>query len=222
MLTAIYGSARKNGNTDILADAFIREAALSESFIKRFYLRNLPFKPCTACGGCDKTGICVFDDEIWKIFESMDRSDSLLIASPITFASVTAQTKAFIDRGQAFWVRKFILSIDPPEINLSEINPSESNTQEVKPPKLNLSQVNPQEISSSGKKGFFISVGGMNTQKYFDNAKIVVKTFMVSTGFKYSGELFFPGVDKKGEILNVPGAVSAAEKAGRSFYIQAP
>ena len=193
MITVVYGSARKNGNTDMLADAFIKGTGLKEDSIKRFYLRNMKLQPCTACGGCDTTGICIYDDQIWSIFREMDKSDFLLIASPITFASVTAQAKAYIDRGQAFWVRKFVLGLNPPIIQ------SEN------------------QGTPKSKKGFFISVGGMNTQKYFQNAKMVVQTFMVSTGFKYSGELFFPGVDKKGEIAEKPDAIAAAETAGRDF-----
>lgn len=108
MIVAIYGSPRKNANTDILTDTFL-SALEAKDRIKRFWLRNMRLRPCIGCHQCNDTGICIYKDDIWDIYESIEKAKGVILASPIYFASVTAQMKTFIDRGQAFWVRKYIL-----------------------------------------------------------------------------------------------------------------
>jgi len=108
MIIAVYGSARKAGNTDILMDSFL-EPLTGKTEIHKYYLRDMNLRSCIACGGCHTTGVCVFDDDIWDIYKKIESADGLVIASPIYFASVTANTKAFIDRAQPFWSRKYLL-----------------------------------------------------------------------------------------------------------------
>ncbi|HOJ10101.1 MAG TPA: flavodoxin family protein [Clostridiales bacterium] len=183
MIVAVYGSPRTDGNTDILMDTFLDAVQTQEKVVK-FKLRDMLLKPCTGCCKCYKTGICVFNDDIWSIYEHIEKADGLILSSPIYFASVTAQLKTFIDRGQAFWVRKFILK---------------------------------QQQKAPGKKGFYISAGAMTVDKYFINSRLVIRSFMVSLDIKCAGELFFPGIDKKGEIRNQPEALNSAYKAGLDF-----
>ena len=110
------------------------------------------------------------------------------MASPIYFACVTAQMKTFIDRGQAFWVRKFLLHQSIP--------------------------------LTTKKKGFYISAAAMNTDKYFINSRLVIRSFMISLDIEYSGELFIPCVEDKGEIRRFPEALNSAYQAGRNFLKQ--
>lgn len=105
----IIGSPRKKGNTDILVGQVrkgIEEAGGTCEIIR---LEGLDIHPCIACGGCEKDGHCVIQDDMQPIYDKVDNADRLIIASPIYFYSVTAQTKAFVDRCQAFWSRKYIL-----------------------------------------------------------------------------------------------------------------
>jgi hypothetical protein len=44
-----------------------------------------------------------------EIYEALDASDRFVIATPIYFASVSAQLKTMIDRCQAIWARKYLL-----------------------------------------------------------------------------------------------------------------
>jgi len=188
MIVAVYGSPRKGGNTDLLMDAFL-EPLYPHVEVKKYYLRDIPLKPCTACEGCSKTAVCIYKDEIWSIYEDIDLAKGLVLSSPIYFASVSAQVKAFIDRAQAFWVRKFLLKEKSPQ---------------------------------PGKKGFYISVGAINSDKYFLNSKLVIRTFMISMDIEYAGDLFFSGVDGKGEIIGKPGALKAAARSGLKFLEQLP
>lgn len=139
------------------------------------------------CCKCDKTGICIYKDNIQSIYECIENAKGLILASPIYFACVTAQMKTFIDRGQAYWVRKFLLH---------------------------------QSASIINKKGFYISAAAMNTDKYFLNSRSVIKSFMISLDIKYSGELFVPGVEDKGEIRKFPEVLNSAYQAGHDFLKQ--
>ena len=185
MLIAVYGSPRAGGNTDILMDTFLLGVQKHENVIS-FKLRDMTLKPCTGCGFCDKSGICIFKDDIWDIYEHLENATGLVLSSPIYFASVTAQLKTFIDRGQAFWVRKELKGTF-------------------------------QGNNQNRKRGFYISVGAMNNDKYFINSRLVVRSFFVSMDVKPSGELFYPCIDKKGEIKSQPGALDSAYQAGIEF-----
>jgi multimeric flavodoxin WrbA len=103
------GSPRKGGNTEILADevaAGLREGGAEVEVIR---LAGYKINPCIACGGCEKTGCCVVQDDMQAMYPRIDDADRLILVSPIYFYGVTAQLKAFIDRSQAMWSRKYLL-----------------------------------------------------------------------------------------------------------------
>ena len=43
----------------------------------------------------------------------MPNADVIVMASPVQFTGVTAQMKAFIDRCQSLWAKKYVLKIPP-------------------------------------------------------------------------------------------------------------
>ncbi len=109
MILAVYGSPRRGGNTDLLMDSFL-QAASEQTEVVEYRLRELELNPCLGCDKCSKTGICILDDDIWEIYERMEDASGLVISAPIYFASLPAQVKAFVDRAQPFWARKYKLS----------------------------------------------------------------------------------------------------------------
>lgn len=103
------GSPRKGGNTEILVNevmAGIEEAGGATELIR---LAQMKIHPCIGCGGCEKEGNCVIQDEMQLLYPKIADADRIIVASPIYFYGVTAQTKAFLDRCQALWSRKYIL-----------------------------------------------------------------------------------------------------------------
>jgi multimeric flavodoxin WrbA len=111
---AVAGSPRRNGNSEKLLDsalAGVVEADPSAS-VHKVILNELRFTPCQNCGFCSRTGFCRFAeaDDMKGIYEMLDASDRFIIASPIYFASVSAQLKMMIDRCQAIWARKYLLN----------------------------------------------------------------------------------------------------------------
>lgn len=108
-IAAFLGSPRKNGNTEILLGNVLDGARSNGAAIEMIRLTDYAVHPCVACGGCEQTGRCVLEDDMQVLYEKIDGADRLVIASPIYFYSVTAQTKAFLDRCQAMWSRKYLL-----------------------------------------------------------------------------------------------------------------
>ena len=108
-LTALLGSPRKGGNTDTLLEKALDAARASRVQVKKIVLNDLNIRPCQECSGCREKGICVIKDDMTVVYKALEEADSVLVASPIFFASVSAQTKTMIDRMQCFWVRKYVL-----------------------------------------------------------------------------------------------------------------
>jgi multimeric flavodoxin WrbA len=110
MNTVIFlGSPRKKGNTERLVNEIIKGIEGAERTCELVRLTELDIHPCIGCGSCEKTGACIFDDDMQNLYNKISRSNHIIIASPIYFYNVTAQTKVFIDRCQALWSRKYVL-----------------------------------------------------------------------------------------------------------------
>ncbi|MFC1950729.1 flavodoxin family protein, partial [Chloroflexota bacterium] len=57
-------------------------------------------KPCTGCDVCleDITKDCNINDDMMKLYPKLRQADAMVIASPIYWFTVCAQTKLFMDR----------------------------------------------------------------------------------------------------------------------------
>lgn len=109
LIVGIQGSPRDNGNTAMLLEAALQGAAEAGARIIKFKLNDMNIRPCQACGACEHTGRCVMRDDMDQIVEAFEQMDAVIIASPVYFGGVTAQTKTMIDRCQPFWARKYVL-----------------------------------------------------------------------------------------------------------------
>jgi len=105
----IAGSPRRNGNTELLIREFMRGAEAGGHETELIILSELKISPCTSCGSCQKTGKCIMIDDMQPMHKKLLEADCIVFASPIYFGGVSAQLKAFIDRCQALWSRKYIL-----------------------------------------------------------------------------------------------------------------
>ena len=105
----ILGSPRRGGNAEIMLDSALEGARSAGAVTDKISLNEMSIKPCQECGGCDKTGECVIRDDMDVIYGKVDASDAVILASPIFFGELTAQTKIMIDRFQSRWVKKYRL-----------------------------------------------------------------------------------------------------------------
>jgi len=106
----ILGSPRKGGNSEILTEWVRKGVEDGGGTPEIIRLSELKFSPCIACGGCDKTGKCVLLDDMQALYDKIDSVSRIVFVSPMYFNGVTALTKAFIDRSQAMWSRKYQLN----------------------------------------------------------------------------------------------------------------
>lgn len=107
-ILAIYGSPRRNENSDILMNEFLSRIKTEKTNIRKIYASGADIKPCAACNGCYKEGLCIIKDDMQNIYKYFNEADIVVTTSPIYFYSVTAQLKKLIDRCQAIWASKYI------------------------------------------------------------------------------------------------------------------
>jgi len=96
----VMGSPRKNGNSATLAQSVAEGARAAGADVESFYLHEMDIKPCTACDVCreDTATDCNIDDDMQSLYPKLRQADALVIASPIYWFTVAAQTKLFMDR----------------------------------------------------------------------------------------------------------------------------
>ncbi|MHA1428386.1 MAG: flavodoxin family protein [Candidatus Helarchaeota archaeon] len=99
-IVVIMGSPRKNGNSTALARSFIEGAQKSGADIQTFHLHYMNIKPCTGCDQCiiNSGSGCVINDDMQQIYDAIPMADTIVIASPIYWFNLNAQTKLFLDR----------------------------------------------------------------------------------------------------------------------------
>lgn len=96
---AINGSARINGNTDILIRRIFEKFNASgiETETAQFAGNNI--EPCKACFACGGIGNCVHRKDCFQdVFEKMKLADGIILGSPVYSANVTANMQAFLER----------------------------------------------------------------------------------------------------------------------------
>lgn len=108
-LLAIAPSPRRGGNSDLLLNEFSRAAKDAGWRIELLQINAMKFRPCQACDACAQDGCCIVQDDMQDVYPKVIAADALVIASPITFGSMNAQLKMFIDRFQCWWHAKYNL-----------------------------------------------------------------------------------------------------------------
>jgi NAD(P)H-dependent FMN reductase len=183
----IAGSPRKDGNTDLLLHQVMAGASNEQTETKTVLLRELNIAPCRHCDGCLKTGKCVQQDDMQWLHTDLREADRIVLASPIFFMGLTAQTKAMIDRCQALWVIKNVLKL-PVSIP-----------------------------AGKKRKGVFLSVGGTKLKNLFEPSMATVKAWFSTLEVDFIGELTFPDIDEKNAISQHPTALHDAFTLGQKL-----
>lgn len=186
---AFNGSPRKGGNTEVLLAAVMDGMASAGGKGEIVRVCDLRIQPCIGCGGCEKEGKCVLDDDMTGLYEKIIVADRLVMASPIYFYGITAQAKACVDRMQALWSRKRLLT-------------EKGDWQE-----------------DPGRKGFLVSIAATWGEKVFDGAILTMKYACDAVGASYGGEFLVRGVDRRGEMAKQAAELDKAREAGRRFML---
>ena len=94
----LNGSPRPNGNTAVALreiETVFRENGVE---VETVIIGNRAIRGCVACGGCAKTGKCVFDDAVNELAPKFEAADGLVVASQVYYASANATLIACLDR----------------------------------------------------------------------------------------------------------------------------
>ena len=96
----INGSPRKKGNSAILAGEIAAGAEAAGARVESVYLHGLGLAPCQSCHACQKPDSkgCAIDDDMQQIYPKLVDSQAWVIASPVYWFNMSAQTKIFMDR----------------------------------------------------------------------------------------------------------------------------
>ncbi|MCX8043789.1 MAG: flavodoxin family protein [Desulfobacterota bacterium] len=186
-ITAIYGSPRKGGNTDLLMEACLHGVHAGGQSVHEIFLRDLHFSPCIECGGCATTGICVLRDDMDLIYPHLTSSACIIVSAPVFFYGLNAHTKAMIDRTQCLWVKKYLLQ------------------QPVRIPPF------------SEGHGVLLSTGGSRGKKNFDGILLTMKYFYDALDMKLTRYLTFHGIDECGAVTTHPTALDDAFNLGKEI-----
>ena len=100
-ILVVNGSPRKKGNSVILAEQVMLGAREAGAQVEIFFLHNMSIQPCNACDACQETQDCTIQDDMQILYPKLRRADAIVIASPIYWFTISAQTKLFIDRWYA-------------------------------------------------------------------------------------------------------------------------
>jgi multimeric flavodoxin WrbA len=109
-ITAILGTYRKGGVIDSAVDEILASAREAGAETEKIYLIDRHIEFCTNCRTCTqqegaKRGQCPMADEMSAVLDRIERSDAIILASPMNFWTVTAVMKRFIERlvCYAYW-----------------------------------------------------------------------------------------------------------------------
>lgn len=180
----IYGSPRKGGNTDQLLDKVLEGARTAGAEVSTVSVRDLKMSGCIECGGCDKTGKCVVEDDMQGVYPLLQKADIIFLASPIFFYNLTSQVKALIDRAQAMWAKQQL----------------EQTADE-------------RKIYKRGR-GYLITVGATRGKNLFEGAQMVARYFFDALNMSYEGGIFFRSLEKKTAVKENPETLQEAFNLG--------
>lgn len=94
----INGSAHTDGCTARALQEVETQLTAAGIEIERINVAVHPVRGCIGCRKCFDMKRCVFDDIVNEVAEKLKTADGLLIGSPVYYAGVNGQLRAFLDR----------------------------------------------------------------------------------------------------------------------------
>lgn len=191
-ILALHLSPKKNGNSAVMMQEFLRGARDAGAGATEFYIADLNIKPCRGCGACEKTGECVIkDDDMGGLIPFLAKAPMVVAATPLFFYDVPGSGKCLIDRTQPLWSWRYTL------------NRTDSLRPEGKGFLL--------ALGATSGKDLFVPV--RLTMKYFFDSIGMPKTFE---------SLEFRRIEGPGSMAESQDHMTALYQAGRRFGLQRP
>lgn len=173
-----------------MMDAFAEGVAEAGGEAVRIYLREMKITPCLELYKCRKDGVCGIRDDMTPVYGQLAGARGVALASPVMFYTVSAFTKAFMDRCQSLWCVKY----------------------------LHKRPVFPERGGRA--KGVLLSVGGSSGQKLFDGMRITFKYFLDAIDGDHWGEVLVRNVDNRNDIKKHPEVLEEARALGAKLVAE--
>ena len=106
-VVVISTSLRTGSNSQILAEKFAEGAKAAGNQVEFISLKDKEIKFCVGCLACQKTGSCVFKDDVPAIMEQVLNADVVCWATPIYYYEMSGQMKTLIDRMNAMYPKDY-------------------------------------------------------------------------------------------------------------------
>jgi multimeric flavodoxin WrbA len=102
-LIAINGSPRKEWNTATLLNKALEGATSQGAETELIHLYDLNYKGCISCFSCKlkggkSYGKCAVNDALTPILGQIEKTDALILGSPIYLGAVTGEMRSFLER----------------------------------------------------------------------------------------------------------------------------
>ena len=97
-ITVLTGSPRRKGNSNFLADNFVKGAEEAGHSVFRFDCAVHKFGGCLGCNACGMNGECVQKDDFELVRPHLIEADMVVFVSPMYYFNVSEQLKCAIDR----------------------------------------------------------------------------------------------------------------------------
>ncbi len=94
----VNGSPHKNGSTNRALQEVEKTLQASGVETEIFWIGNEPIGGCIGCGGCRKTGACVFGGVVAEFTEKAKEADGFVFGSPVHYAAASGNMTSFLDR----------------------------------------------------------------------------------------------------------------------------
>jgi multimeric flavodoxin WrbA len=95
----INGSPHEKGCTYTALSEVAGQLEKQGIEVNIFHIGDEPIQGCTGCGGCVKSGHCVFtDDPVNACVDLARKADGMVVGSPVYYAAPNGSLCAFLDR----------------------------------------------------------------------------------------------------------------------------
>jgi multimeric flavodoxin WrbA len=96
----LLGSPRKKGNSALLAERIAKGAKSVGAKVETLFLHGMNIAPCKSCYACQKPDSkgCSISDDMQSVYKKLLEADAWVIASPVYWFTMSAQTKLWMDR----------------------------------------------------------------------------------------------------------------------------
>jgi len=188
-IVVVRGSPYRSGNSDRLADEFLKGCGKKVSVMSDFRTSEMNISFCHSCRICEKTGICVIEDDARRFYKTVVQTDVLLVATSIHFGGLPSKLVTLVERAQVEWAKTNLLN-----------NP-------------------PQKLTKYGalRRAYIILTGGSKRKTVGQPAIAILRNWIITLGFIPTAILYAAGYDSHDAVASDPKILKKTHLLGESL-----